>query len=75
MTLTKQEKLDQLLEKSKAAANTPIKKSGLDSLSQWEFEGLEILAMRNTAINGFNIQKDFEDAQVMSQNDDLGMER
>lgn len=75
MTLSKQEKLDQLFEQSKEAAHTPFKKSGLDSLSQWEFEGLETLAMRDTAVNGFNIQKDFENAQAMSKSDDMEIGR
>jgi len=65
----------ELLEQSEEAAKTPFEKSGLDSKTKWEFIGLETLAMREAAVKDFNIQKDFENAQSMSNDHDMGMER
>jgi hypothetical protein len=71
--LTSEEK--ELMEQSEEATKTPFEKSGLDSKSKWEFIGLETLAMREAGNNGSNIQKDFENAQTMSNDHDMGMER
>ena len=38
----------ELLEQSEEAVKTPFKKSGMDSKTQWEFIGLESLAMRES---------------------------
>jgi len=38
----------ELLEQSEAAVKKPFKKSGMDSKTQWEFIGLESLAMRES---------------------------
>lgn len=38
----------ELLEQSEEAAKTPFKKDGLDSKTQWEFIGLESLAIRES---------------------------
>jgi len=65
----------ELLEQSEIAAKTPFKKDGLDSKTQWEFIGIESLAMRDAAKRDFNIQKDFENAQSMANDHDMGMER
>lgn len=71
--LTSEEK--ELLEQSEEAVRTRSEKPGLDSKTQWEFIGLETLAMREAGSRDFNIQKDFENAKAMSNDLDMGMER
>ena len=71
--LTSEEK--ELMEQSEIAAKTPFKKDGLDSKTQWEFIGFESLVMQGAEKRDFNIQKDFENAQTMSNDHDMGMER
>ncbi|MBT3022063.1 MAG: hypothetical protein KUF77_09845 [Candidatus Thiodiazotropha sp. (ex Lucina aurantia)] len=63
----------ELLEQSEIAAKTPFEKS-IDSLSQWKSIGRETLAMQG-AEQGVNIQEHFENAQSMSNDNDMGMER
>jgi hypothetical protein len=70
--LTSEEK--ELMEQSEEAVKTPFKKDGLDSKTQWEFIGFESLTMKNAEKRDFNIQKDFENAQSMSNDHDMGME-
>jgi len=70
--LTSAEK--ELLEQSEIAAKTAFKKSSLDSKSQWEFTGIETLAMHELATEQFDLQEQFENAQSMSANNNVGME-
>ena len=71
--LTSEEK--ELMVQSEEAVKTPYRKDGLDSKTQWEFIGFESLVMRDAEKRDFNIQKDFENAQAMSNDHDMGMER
>ena len=71
--LTNEEK--ELMEQLEEATKTPFNKSGMDSKIQWEFIGFETLSMRDANKRDFNIQKDFENAQSMSNDHDMGMER
>ena len=70
--LTTEEK--ELLEQSEEATKTPFKKDGLDSKTQWEFIGFETLAVKGAENRNLNIQKDFENAQSMTNDHDMGME-
>ncbi len=71
--LTSEEK--ELMEQSEIAAKTPFSKLGLDSKTEWEFIGLETLAMRNAENKHLNIKEHFENAKSMSNDNDMGMER
>ena len=71
--LTAEEK--ELMEQSEEAVKTPFKKDGLDSKTQWEFIGFESLVRQNVGKRDLNIQKDFENAQAISNDHDMGMER
>ncbi len=71
--LTSEEK--ELLKQSEEAVRTSSSKAGLDSLNQWKFIGMETLATQRAAKRDFNIQKDFENANAMSNDHDMGMER
>lgn len=62
-----------LLERFGEAAKEPFRKPAMDSLSQWEFIGLEHLAMRERVSNDTNIQEHYENAQAMANENDLGM--
>ena len=64
----------ELLEQLEIATKTPFNKSGMDSKSQWEFNGIETLARQAMAKEGFDLQDQFEDAQSMSNDNDMGME-
>jgi len=64
----------ELLEQSEIAAKPPFNKSSLDSKSQWEFTGIETLARQAMAKEGFDLQDQFENAQSMSNDNDMGME-
>ena len=64
----------ELLEQSAIAAKAPLNKSSLDSKSQWEFTGIETLARQAMAKEGFDLQDQFENAQSMSNDNDMGME-
>ena len=46
----------------------------MDSKSQWEFNGIETLARQAMAKEGFDLQDRFENAQSMSNDNDMGME-
>ncbi len=64
----------ELLQQSEIAAKTSFNKSGMDSKSQWEFTGIETLARQAMAKEGFDLQDQFENAQSMSNDNDMGME-
>ena len=64
----------ELLEQLEIATKTPFNKSGMDSKSQWEFNGIETLARQAMAKEGFDLQDQFENAQSMSNDNDMGME-
>lgn len=72
-SLTDEDK--ELFEQSEEAVNTPFRKDGLDSLTEWEFYGLEILAMHDAAKNNINVQEQFENARSMSTAHNTDMER
>ena len=61
------------LEKFGEAAKAPFRKPAMDSLSQWEFIGLENLAMREAASNDITIQEHYENAHAMANGNDLGV--
>ena len=72
----------ELLDQSEIAANTPFKKEGLDSKTQWEFTGLENISVcdNTTKIEeephlDFNLQEHFDNAKSMFSDHDIGMER
>lgn len=65
----------ELLEQSEIAVKTPYKKPGMDSLSEWQFIGFETLVMQDADKRDINIQEHFENAQSMSNDNDMGMER
>lgn len=76
-----------LLEQSEIATKIPFKKDGLDSKTQWEFIGLETLARRDNTPKetgkhnvteeqtDLNLQEHFSNAQSMSNDHGMGMER
>ncbi len=71
--LTSEEK--ELMEQSEEAVKTPSEKPGLDSKTQWQFIGFESLVRENAGKRDLNIQKDFENAQAMSNDHGTSMER
>ncbi|MBL1294529.1 MAG: hypothetical protein COB61_011760 [Thiotrichales bacterium] len=71
--LTSAEK--ELMEQSEIAVKTPSEKPGLDSKTQWQFIGFESLVRENAGKRDLNIQKDFENAQAMSNDHGTSMER
>jgi hypothetical protein len=62
-----------LLERFGEAAKAPFRKPAMDSLSQWEHIGLENLVMREHVSNDIDIQEHYENAQSMSNENDLGV--
>ncbi len=65
----------ELLKQSGIAVKTPFKKDDLDSKTQREFIGLETQTMRDAGKQDINMQEHFENAQTMSADHDMGMER
>lgn len=72
----------ELLEQSEIATNTPFKKDGLDSKTQWEFTGLENISARDNSTKieeephlDFNLQEHFDNAKSMFSGHDIGIER